>query len=87
MNNVKILSKTFQGQALQLTSIGRGYGKRLTFESESKLQNDNYFYSDTNTYGYGFKLVVLEKGERFTITDSAGSAVGFAAVLQVNVSM
>ena len=75
-----------QGEALQLVSIGRGYGKRLTFESKSNLTNDNYFYSDTNAAGYNFRLVALLEGAKFTVTDVNDTPVGFAEVTKINVS-
>ncbi|KAF2368296.1 hypothetical protein FHG87_000941 [Trinorchestia longiramus] len=73
----------FHGSALKLVSIGRGYGKRITFESESAVCNDNYFYSDTHAAGYGFRLVAVEAGQKFTLRDNFGNAVGFASVSDV----
>lgn len=76
----------WQGKALELASIGRGYGKRITFESDSCCHNDNYFYSDTNTSGYGFRLHAIEEGQKFTLRDSADHAVGFCTISQIKVS-
>lgn len=55
----------FGGAALTLLSIGRGYGKRITFESESLLYSDNYFYSDSCQDGYGFTIEALSVGDYF----------------------
>ncbi|XP_029823473.2 uncharacterized protein LOC8028338 isoform X1 [Ixodes scapularis] len=62
----------FDGRALTLESVGRGYGKRITFEAPpgGLNDNDNYFYSDTIAQGYGFSPVALEVGDRFRIRDS-----------------
>lgn len=55
----------FEGAALTLQSIGRGYGKRITFNSDSSLYNDNYFYSDTCEEGYGFTIEAISVGDQF----------------------
>lgn len=73
----------FDGRALQLSSIGRGYGKRLTFESDSKLKNNNYFYCDTHPAGYGLRLVAMQEGDKFTLRDSMNSPVGFLVVSEM----
>jgi hypothetical protein len=59
----------FNGEALTLQSIGRGYGKRITFEG-GKLNepNENYFYSDTNPAGFGLTLVAVEAEDQFSVT-------------------
>lgn len=42
----------FDGGARRLISIGRGYGKRITFQSENGEEaSDMYFYSDTEPRG------------------------------------
>ncbi|XP_018008321.1 uncharacterized protein LOC108666024 [Hyalella azteca] len=72
----------FNGKALKLVSIGRGYGKRITFESDSAICNEHYFYSDTHSAGYGFRLVAVEQGAKFTLKDGCGNAMGFATVIE-----
>ncbi|XP_064461353.1 uncharacterized protein LOC135371214 [Ornithodoros turicata] len=59
----------FDGRALRLDSIGRGYGKRLTFEptGSSLNENDNFFYSDTIAQGFGFSPIAIEVGEKFRV--------------------
>ncbi|XP_076320634.1 uncharacterized protein LOC143230645 isoform X2 [Tachypleus tridentatus] len=66
----------FDGKALNLKSIGMGYGKRLTFESESLNYNENYFWSDTDPNGYGFTVVAMEKGDEFIIKDDKDVVCG-----------
>ena len=61
------ISSFFNGQALTLEKLGMGYGKRLTFESEFKNENDNYFWSDSNPGGYGFSPVALEPGMKMEV--------------------
>lgn len=58
----------FKGKALTLQSIGRGYGKRITFEGETLNSNSNYFYSDTNPAGFGLSLVAVEAEQQFSVT-------------------
>lgn len=62
----------FDGRALTLESVGRGYGKRITFQAPvgGLNENDNYFYSDTIAQGYGFSPVAVEVGDRFRVRDS-----------------
>lgn len=55
----------FGGTALTLLSVGRGYGKRLTFSSENLNCNDNYFWSDSNPEGYGFSIQAVSPGDDF----------------------
>ncbi|XP_022920978.2 uncharacterized protein [Onthophagus taurus] len=57
----------FNGQPLKLTSIGQGYAKRFTFESNSKLENDNFFWSDNNLEGYAFETRAVYDQTRFNI--------------------
>jgi hypothetical protein len=58
----------FNAEPLTLQSIGRGYGKRITFEGEFLNDNTNYFYSDTNAAGFGLSLVAVEADDLFTVT-------------------
>lgn len=75
-----------QGRALYLESIGRGYGKRITFVGDSYNSNDNYFWSDTHPEGYGFSLSLVQEGDKFTLIDANGFPVATAEVNKVLVS-
>lgn len=68
----------FGGRALRLDSVGRGYGKRITFEAPpgGLNENDNYFYSDTIAQGYGFAPIAVQVGDRFRVEDSQGDVCG-----------
>lgn len=68
----------FGGRPLRLDSVGRGYGKRLTFEAPlgGLNDNENFFYSDTIAQGYGFAPVAVQVGDRFAVEDSKGDACG-----------
>ncbi|KRT82893.1 hypothetical protein AMK59_4118 [Oryctes borbonicus] len=55
----------FHGQSLKLLSIGMGYAKRLTFESESKVNANNYLWSDSHPDGLGLEPRAVHKGMRF----------------------
>lgn len=70
----------FKGQALPLLSIGRGYGKRITFASESHISNENFFWSDSNPEGYGFSLQLVKVNDKFTVKDANNKSVGIATV-------
>ena len=65
----------FGGVALVLQTIGRGYGKRLTFESQD-VENDNFFWSDSNDdEGFAFSIQVVFKGDKFNVVDRQGRVV------------
>uniref|UniRef100_A0A023FCL6 Uncharacterized protein n=1 Tax=Amblyomma cajennense TaxID=34607 RepID=A0A023FCL6_AMBCJ len=68
----------FGGRPLRLESVGRGYGKRITFEAPpgGLNENDNFFYSDTIAQGYGFAPIAVQVGDRFRVQDSQGDACG-----------
>lgn len=68
----------FGGRPLRLDSVGRGYGKRITFEAPpgGLNENDNFFYSDTIAQGYGFAPVAVQVGDRFRVEDSQGDVCG-----------
>lgn len=68
----------FGGRPLRLDSVGRGYGKRITFEAPpgGLNENDNYFYSDTIAQGYGFAPIAVQVGDRFRVEDSQGEVCG-----------
>ncbi|XP_069947814.1 uncharacterized protein [Cherax quadricarinatus] len=59
----------FKGRNLRLLSVGMGYGKRITFASDSHNIN-NYFWSDTHPEGYGFTLCLVQQGDKFTLRDA-----------------
>jgi len=66
----------FDGVALVLKSIGRGYGKRLTFHNED-IENDNFFWSDSNPEnGFAFSIQVVFEGDKFNVVDRQGRVVG-----------
>jgi len=68
----------FGGKPLPLLSIGRGYGKRFTFDSSHKNANDNFFWSDSYPEGFGFAPQAVFEGHRFRIfvgDDQIGTAV------------
>ncbi|XP_022646641.1 uncharacterized protein LOC111260452 [Varroa jacobsoni] len=69
-------SYLFNGQGLLLESIGRGYGKRITFESESRNEPYNYFYSDTVPEGYAFAPVAIRVHDQLDILPISGTSHG-----------
>lgn len=76
----------FQGRALRLVSVGAGYGKRITMESDGgrRLTNDNYFWSDSYSDGLGFSLHVVRPGDAFVVVDARQRRhIGDARVFQV----
>jgi len=70
----------FEGRALPLLQIGKGYGKRITFKGDSHNGNQNYLWSDSNPEGCAFSLVAIERGDRFSIYDELSRPVGMAVV-------
>lgn len=65
----------FDGVALVLKTIGRGYGKRLTFHSQD-IENDNFFWSDSNSdEGFAFSIQVVFEGDAFNVVDRHGRVV------------
>ncbi|KAK3743400.1 hypothetical protein QZH41_002300 [Actinostola sp. cb2023] len=74
----------FEGKPLTLKSVGQGYGKRLTFYSDDILNNNHYFWSDSNP-PRGFALsVCLEVTGEFAVKTKDGQQVGRSAVTFVN---
>lgn len=59
-----------------LQSIGMGYGKRLTFKSDTRNLNDCYFWTDNNPEGFGFSISAISKGDNFMIYDAMNQSVG-----------
>ena len=73
----------FDGVALVLESIGKGYGKRLTFHSQD-IENDNFFWSDSNSEeGFAFSIQVVFEGDKFDVVDRKGRVVGETQVTAV----
>lgn len=67
----------FDGKALRLLRVGPGYGKRLSFEDEDILANENFFWSDSNPDGgFAFSIEVLSEGEKFTVFDCDRQSTG-----------
>ena len=62
-----------------------GYGKRITFASEKRNGNNNYFWSDNYPAGYGFNIHVISAGEKFTICDANHLAIGTCEIIEVEV--
>lgn len=73
----------FNDKALTLTSIGRGYARRFTFESDKFNHNDNYFWSDNRPEGYAFELELLSEGDKFTFFNPNGEPEGIVEVLSI----
>jgi hypothetical protein len=78
----------FNGCALQLLNIGRGYSRRLTFQADPNTLNDNsnYFWSDSRPEGFAFELEVVSPGDKFTLQDTNHTAAGTLEILQNTVS-
>lgn len=73
----------FDGVALVLESIGKGYGKRLTFHSQD-IENDNFFWSDSNPEeGFAFSIQAVFEGDKFDVVDRKGRVVGETEVTAV----
>lgn len=75
----------FDGVALVLQSIGKGYGKRLTFHSQD-IENDNFFWSDSNPdEGFAFSIQVVFEGDRFNVVDRGGRVVAETQLTAVGI--
>lgn len=74
--------KLFAGKGKYLESIGQGYGKRLTFESDGMLENENFFWTDSNKSGYAFAIDALTDGDVF-VTKIGNAKLGFACISNV----
>jgi len=60
----------FNGEPRRLTSVGMGYGKRITFKGDDSRDNsDYYFYSDTEVEGFAFIPAVPEDKTKFCMID------------------
>lgn len=76
-------SHLFNGKTLRLLNIGMGYAKRLTFESESKIENNNYLWSDNHPDGLGLEPRALHEGMKFKVT-AGGQVLGEASVFRTD---
>lgn len=74
----------YGGKALTLMSMGKGYGKRLTFESSDVLSNDNYFWSDSHPEGFAFSVQAVEAGQSFDMYDDSSREAGRVVLEQVD---
>ena len=70
----------FEGKALILESVGQGYGKRLTFESEDLLENDNYFWSDSYEDGFAFSIQAVSVGDEFEVFGCKSEQIASATI-------
>lgn len=57
----------FGGRALKLISIGMGYAKRLTFQPDSLVKPENYFWSDNHPDGVGLEPRAVHNGMKFVV--------------------
>ncbi|GJQ77031.1 hypothetical protein Trydic_g15225 [Trypoxylus dichotomus] len=73
----------FNAKPLRLQSIGIGYGKRLTFESDSQLNADNFLWSDSHHDGLAFEVRVVMENMQFWIT-SDNQILGEATVFRAD---
>ncbi|XP_044728559.1 uncharacterized protein LOC123292094 isoform X2 [Chrysoperla carnea] len=74
----------FQGRALKLLSIGRGFARRFTFEADPNClnNNENYFWSDSRPEGFSFEIEAVSPGDKFTALDANHEAQGTLDVIQ-----
>lgn len=73
----------FEGRSLLLQSIGMGYGKRITFKSDSLNTPEHYFWSDSHPEGMGMETRAIHPGMKFTITGNGG-LLGEASVFRAD---
>ncbi|KAI5710592.1 hypothetical protein M8J76_015003 [Diaphorina citri] len=75
----------FNGRALELQSIGRGYSRRLTFQPDEGTINDNpnYFWADSRPNGFAFEISVISSGDMFMIQDANHMIIGTLQVVQI----
>ncbi|KRT84938.1 hypothetical protein AMK59_2317, partial [Oryctes borbonicus] len=73
----------FNAKPLRLQSIGIGYGKRLTFESDSQLNHANFLWSDSHQDGLAFEIRAVMENMQFWIT-SGNQILGEATVFRAD---
>ncbi|XP_069683620.1 uncharacterized protein [Periplaneta americana] len=85
VNGHPVPKHLFNGRALQLQSIGRGYSRRLTFQADSNTLNNNtnYFWSDSRPEGFAFELELVSPGDKFTLHDANHVAAGTLEILHI----
>ncbi|XP_035687219.1 uncharacterized protein LOC118423246 [Branchiostoma floridae] len=66
----------FGGRTLRLQEVGRGYGKRITFQGEKLNKNSNYFWSDSHPNGFGFSIVAVNTNDEYTLCSMDGRPIG-----------
>lgn len=76
----------FDGNALTLKSIGRGYARRFTLNDE-KRNVEEHFWSDNRPEGYAFELEVISDCDKFTVFDANGEEQGTAEVVKIEVNV
>ncbi|XP_061171219.1 uncharacterized protein LOC133180764 [Saccostrea echinata] len=74
----------FNGEPRMLQSVGFGYGKRLTFQGNTRNNNENYFWSDSRVEGFAFSICAVEAGDKFVIYDEVSRVAGDVEVLSVD---
>ncbi|XP_038209950.1 uncharacterized protein LOC119830857 isoform X1 [Zerene cesonia] len=74
----------FDGKALTLQSIGRGFARRLTFEPQGSTlnENTNFFWTDSRPEGFVFEIEAVSVGDKFTIYDANHEPQGILEVVQ-----
>lgn len=79
----------FDGKALLLQSIGRGFARRLTFEphNSSLNENNNYFWTDSRPEGFVFEIEAVSIGDKFTIYDANHEPQGTLEIVQQQVRL
>ena len=82
VREIETEKKLFDGQAKYLENIGQGYGKRLTFETDDILENDNFFWTDSNEHGYAFSIEAISVGDVF-VAKLGNRELGFVKVTNV----
>jgi len=75
----------FEGKALLLEAIGRGYGKRLSFQGDTAMENDNYFWSDSQPDGFAFCIQSIFPEMYFRIENDEDKVVGNATVFRTDI--
>lgn len=76
-------SHLFNGRTLKLQSIGIGYAKRLTFEPDSALIQNNYLWSDNHPDGLGLEPRAVQTGMKFAVI-ADGQTIGEASVFRAD---
>lgn len=86
VSNKKLLQPLFNGKALTLKAIGRGYARRLTFETVND-KSIEHFWSDNRPEGYAFEIEAVTEGDKFTVYEVDNEPQGTAEVLKIEVML